>query len=243
MRIRIVQLVVDRDISSNLAKILAALGTAEIGEWVIFPEAVLSGYYPDEHIFTAGLSWERISNLLEEIKEVVERKLIHCILGTATRIDGVWRNTVLSLDSTAKKDMHHKIHLSKLDKNHFQSGKTLEVYETGGIQYGLLACRELLFPALWSELKSRGAQIVFHLNNAVQPHDALWKHILITRAIENSIYVVSVNNAASPQTLASYIIDPTGEVIIETQAQIEQSVSSEINLDKVIANLAEREDY
>ena len=48
--------------------------------------------------------------------------------------------------------------------------------DSNDIKYGLLACIELLFPAQWSELKNQGAQIIFHLNNAIQRHDA-WNRI------------------------------------------------------------------
>ncbi len=63
-------------------------------------------------------------------------------------------------------------------------------------------CRELLFPEQWRALKLQGAQLIFHINNAIQPQDAIWRRILITRALENQIYIVSVNNPASLQAQA-----------------------------------------
>ncbi|HQR36076.1 MAG TPA: nitrilase-related carbon-nitrogen hydrolase, partial [Blastocatellia bacterium] len=80
-------------------------------------------------------------------------------------------------------------------------------------------------------------------NNAIQPHDALWEHILITRAVEQSIFVCSVNNAAEPQALASYLIAPSGKVLLKTNAQQDQMLATEIDLDEVIADLTQRTDY
>ncbi|MBT3481736.1 MAG: hypothetical protein HN457_09940 [Opitutales bacterium] len=48
MKIRAVQLVVEKDLSLNRSKILEALGDAQAGEWVVFSEAIGSGYFPHE---------------------------------------------------------------------------------------------------------------------------------------------------------------------------------------------------
>ena len=48
MKIKIAQLSIGRDIDANKNKILDTLESAQKNEWVIFPEGVLSGYYPDD---------------------------------------------------------------------------------------------------------------------------------------------------------------------------------------------------
>lgn len=243
MKIKIAQLIVERDIESNKDKILREIFDAEKDEWIIFPEAILSGYYPNEEIYTNGLDWKLIKKHLDNIEGLVKDKKCHCLLGSASFIDDTWRNSVYTFSYQKNRVRHDKIQLSKLDKKHFSPGNTLVNYELQGTQYGMLACRELIFPNQWSTLKMSGSQIIFHLNNAVQPHDVLWKHILITRAVENSVFVVSVNNADSPQKLASYVINPKGQILAETMPEREQSISIEINLSLVIKNLDRREDY
>ncbi len=243
MKIKIVQLIVGKDILSNKEKIIKELRNAEKDEWIVFPEAILSGYYPHETTYTKQLNWKLISGSLKEIEKAVRENKCHCILGSATKVKGSWRNRIWVFSHTKDKVKHDKIQLSKLDKQHFQPGKKLQVFKNDKIKFGLQACRELIFPNQWSKLKKEEAQIIFHLNNAIQPQDALWKHILITRAVENSIYVVSVNNADSPQELASFIISPQGEIIAETGTQVEQVINSELNLNQVIDNLKDRQDY
>ncbi len=243
MKIKIVQLIVGKDILSNKVKIIKELINAEQDEWIVFPEAILSGYYPHETTYTKGLNWKLISESLKEIERAVRENECHCLVGSATKVKGGWRNRIWVFSYTKDKVKHDKIQLSKLDKQHFQPGKKLQVFKNDKIKFGLLACRELIFPNQWSKLKKEGAQIIFHLNNAVQPQDALWKHILIARAVENSIYVVSVNNAESPQGLASYIISPQGEIIAETGTQSEQVIRCKLNLNHVIDDLKDRQDY
>lgn len=243
MRIRIVQLVVDRDVAVNTRKIVGAIQGASPNEWVVFPEAVVSGYEPSDDRYASSLDWPRISAATEEIGAAVVTHQCHCVLGTATRRDTHWRNTALVLSHTGGGASHDKIQLSALDRRHFAPGDRLETCRTAGVTYGLEACRELLFPGQWSALKAGGAQVIFHLNNAIQPHDALWKHVLITRAVEQSVFVVSVNNAAAPQALASYVIGPNGHIVAETDTQVEQTVTVDIDLGQVIEDLNERSDY
>jgi omega-amidase len=243
MKIKIAQLIVQRDIESNKEKILKEIAKVEKDEWIVFPEAILSGYYPVEKIYTRGLNWKLIQNYLNEIEHFVKEKKCHCLLGSATLINDVWRNSVFTFSYLNNSVRHDKIQLSKLDKKHFVAGENLMSHNLNGINYGMLACRELIFPNQWLALKMAGSQIIFHLNNAIQPQDVLWKDMLITRAIENSVFVVSVNNADSPQQLASYVISPRGEILAETVKQKEQSLKVEIDLNQVIENLERREDY
>jgi predicted amidohydrolase len=81
------------------------------------------------------------------------------------------------------------------------------------------------------------------LNNALNPHDAIWEHVLITRALENAMYVCSVNNAAPPQQLTSYLIAPNGHVMLKAERQTEQVLSATIDLAEVVQNITERTDF
>jgi hypothetical protein len=45
--------------------------------------------------------------------------------------------------------------------------------------------------------------------------------------------VASVNNAAAPQTLPSYLIAPTGETLLRSEPQVEQALSRDVDLSQV----------
>lgn len=243
MHIRIVQFVVERDIASNTRRILRHLRDARPGDWVVFPEAALSGYEPADQHYAASLDWTRISSGLDEIRAAVVSQACHCVIGTARRHGEKWRNAALVLSHTGVEAVHDKIQLSTLDRHHFEPGDRLDTFEVAEVTCGLQACRELLFPDQWAVLKARGAQVVFHLNNAIQPHDAVWKHVLVARAVEQSLFVVSVNNAAAPQALASYVIGPDGHVLAESRPQVECEIGVGIDPRRVIAHLDQRQDY
>ncbi|HMV47565.1 MAG TPA: carbon-nitrogen hydrolase family protein [Blastocatellia bacterium] len=243
MKIRIVQLGVQEEMAANQARITAALDTAQVDEWLVFPEGVLSGYFPDRADYPARLNAPAIERAVEDIQRLVLARKCNCLFGTALLHEGRWRNSVLLLTSDGTRHVHHKVELSELDRKVFAPGTQVTPYTVGNLTLGIQACRELIFPQTWSVLKAAGAQIIFHINNAIQPHDAQWEHILIARAIEQSIFVCSVNNGQAPQALASYLIAPSGRVLLKTERQQDQALSAEINPGEVIADLSRRADY
>lgn len=243
MKIRIVQLGVQEEMAANQSRIMAALDTAQLDEWIVFPEGVLSGYFPDQADYLARLDAPAIARAIEEIQQLVLARKCNCLFGTALLDEGRWHNSVLLLTSDGARHVHHKVELSAPDQKVFAPGTQATPYTVGDLTLGIQACRELLFPQTWGDLKAAGAQIIFHINNAIQPHDAQWEHILIARAIEQSIFVCSVNNGQSPQALASYLIAPSGRVLLKTDVQRDQTLAAEINLGEVIADLSRRTDY
>lgn len=243
MKISIVQLGVQEDMAANQVRMMDALDTAQVDEWVVFPEGVLSGYFPDRADYLARLDAPAIGRAIEDIQRLVLARKCNCLFGTALLHEGHWLNSVLLLTSAGARYVHHKVELSALDRKVFAPGKQAMHYTVGDLTLGIQACRELLFPQTWGALKAAGAQIIFHINNAIQPQDAQWEHILITRAIEQGIFVCSVNNGVAPQALASYLIAPSGRVLLKTALQQDQALSAEIDMREVIADLSHRTDY
>jgi predicted amidohydrolase len=244
MRIRAAQFAIHRDLASNLRHILGVLRTSQPGEMVVFPEGALSGYAPKDPAYTAMLDAAAIEEAIGQVKTQVQATGCRCLLGSATKDGQRWRNAVLMFDGPAEPRRYFKAELSGLDRRHFEAGPAAgAAFPAGGVTIGVVACRELLFPGVWMQLKSRGAQVVFHLNNAIEPHDALWTHLLIARAIEQGVFVCSVNNATAPQALPSLLIAPSGRVILRTEVESDQVLAADIDLSDVIAELGARVDY
>ncbi len=244
MEIRLAQLAVGRDLAANLRRVLGVLGDSARDELVVFPEGMLSGYAPDDEHYSARLDAAAIERAIEDVRRRVGEVGCRCLVGSATWADGQWRNSVLLFDGPEAPRRYHKAELSRLDRRHFAPGPTAgAVFEGRGTAIGVLACRELLFPEAWSRLKAGGAAIVCHLNNALAPQDAVWSHLLIARAIEQSLFVCSVNNGAAPQALASFLVAPSGRVLLEAGVQQDQILTARIDPREAIADLATRTDY
>ncbi len=245
LRITIAQLAVTLDPADNLARMLGVLDRAHPGDWVAFPEGMLSGYAPEREDFRALLDAQKIADGIADIRRKAAGRGCYCVFGTATPTpshDG-WHNSVLIAAPDGRLLAHHKIELAALDRNHFLPGNSVSTAELGGLRFGIQACRELLFPLNWHSMKTAGAPIIFHINNAVQPQDAIWRHVIITRAVEFSIFVVSVNNCAPPQSLPSFLVSPAGSVILETACLHEEVLTAEIDPSEAICDLAARLDF
>src|ERR1041385_8276037 len=165
MKLRICQAYVGPDIETNLNKVVSIIEKANPGEWIIFPEAMISGYYPEKAVYTSGLNWTTIKNALGTIEQTAAKKKCYCVVGSATLEGNQWRNSCFVFGPQLRA-VHHKIKLSRLDRNHFAPGSTLQSFATGQVKVGLLACRELLFPEMWQQLKAEGVKVVFHLNRS-----------------------------------------------------------------------------
>jgi len=243
MKITLAQLCVDRNISQNKEKIFSAIDSAEYGDWIVFPECVLTGYFPGEERYLQDIDPKAVNVAIDEINQAIRRAQCTCIYGSATFENGTWHNTAIIEGAFGESYHYDKIKLHPLEKRHFDAGDVLTPYLVAGIPVGIQICREIVYSEPWAQLKGAGAQLLVHVNNAIQPHDQIWKHLYITRALENSAFLCSVNNAASPQQLASYLVSPSGEVLIESELHKEQSLSCEIDLGEVILDLDKRTDY
>jgi predicted amidohydrolase len=243
MRITLAPIHVERDLARNLDAMVSIIGRATADDWLVFPEGALTGYFPEDPAYLSGADPAAIEAGIMQLGDAVRRARVYCLFGTARRDDGDWHNAVVVQSHDAPEWVYRKRGLSRLDQRHFAAGGPLETCERGCVTFGVQVCRELLLPAAWSELKARGAQVIFHINNAIKPRDRIWEHVLIARALENGLFVCSVNNAAPPQSLGSVLIDPSGGPRIRIAPQHAQVRSAEINPGDAIARLEARTDF
>jgi len=228
MTVKLAQLKVSPNISLNVEKIKKILTTAKSGEWILFPEGMISGYYPEDDDFLKKLDNTEIEKAIGEIEDLVFTKKANCLIGTALKIKDQWFNTTIIL-SNGQRKIYRKNNLSILDRQHFSAGSEIKVMSDDSFLFGVAMCRELIFPEQWRLLKKKKAQVIFHINNAIRPIDKLRENVLITRALENQYWVCSVNNATAPQTMKSMVINPQGEIVWASTPQKEEL--GEVNID------------
>lgn len=233
MDIRIAQFRVQRGVADNKTAIFEALESGRPGEWIVFPEGAVTGYFPEADDYLEGIESAEVDAAIAEICDTAIEQDCNCLFGSATYWDGDWYNSVVVQSRHGPRHFYHKTNLYAPGLRYFRPGDELPVFTIDGVTFGIQTCREIFFPEQWKVLKKKGAQIVFHINNAIKPIDRPWNHLLITRAIENQMFVCSVNNGSPPQALASYLISPSGEVLLETDLQVDQVLSGSIDLNEV----------
>ena len=96
------------------------------------------------------------------------------------------------------------------EETYFCAGKTesIRIFEIEGIKIAVLICFELLFPALWEQIK--GADIVLVPAFWGEPRKAHLEALSTALAIANQTYVVCANSADNGMAQSSGIISPFG---------------------------------
>lgn len=141
MKIKISQQQVTRNVDNNKKKITKVISESIKDEWIIFPEGMLSGYYPEDENYINNLNWEKLQESIEEIHRVVRKKGINCLFGTALFENENWYNSVIFLSKSGVKQIYRKVNLATLDRKCFKAGNELDVYEDGGVNFGIQLCR------------------------------------------------------------------------------------------------------
>jgi len=234
----VAQFPVTLSIQRNLEIIHSVLEQTTPGDWVVFPEGALSGYSTDP-IFLKQINQQELTTGLRHIQKESERRKINVWVGVCINQDGKWFNTAHGFCADGKTQVYHKINLANHERGVFSTGNHLPVFELntpdGKVRVGIQICRELRFPEQWGWLARCGAQVILHLNNAVDDDSfqSVWKSHLISRAAETQRFVLSANNAAPKQVSPTIAVAPDGQVIGEIVSAELEILRVELDLSKV----------
>ena len=234
----VAQFPVSLSIQRNLEIIDSVLEQTNAGDWVIFPEGSLSGYSTDA-TFLKQINHQELIGGLRHIQKESERRKINVWVGACINNDGKWFNTAHGFSADGKTQVYRKINLANHERGIFSTGNNLPVFELntpdGKVIVGIQLCRELRFPEQWGWLARCGAQIILHLNNAVDDDtfQSVWKSHLISRAAETQRFVLSANNAAPKQVSPTIAVAPDGQVMGEIVSAELDILRVELDLSKV----------
>ncbi len=83
------------------------------------------------------------------------------------------------------------------ERGRLAPGRPLGPFNVGGLRVSCIACVDIFYPEVARWHVARGAQLLY--NPASIPFDRvlLWRSVLSTRAAENTVYVLGVNNSGS----------------------------------------------
>ncbi|KMK75349.1 nitrilase [Alkalihalobacillus pseudalcaliphilus] len=136
---------------------------------------------------------------------------------------------------------YDKVHLVPMlnEPAYLSAGqKKGQVFTLDGNKMGLIICYDLRFPELSRSLALQGVQVLFIVAQWPEVRFKHWNILQQSRAIENQHYVVSCNGIGEDQGTIfagrSKVIDPWGNILVEGTANKEQTLSSQIDLEKVV---------
>ena len=218
----------------NVKKIVAYIAKAKKmgADIVCFPESCVTRY------------GDLITNdrMILEIREACKAHSIWCIITEDIKRGRKTYNSSLLIGRDGKIRGHYdKINLYG-DKT--KPGNRVKVFRTDFGKVGIAICWDLSYPGLFSEMKRKGAEIVFcpaQWNYDFQSHEyahkaketALLRAMLLARAHENVLYVALCNPLMSAKTQVSYsaIADPHD--ILKELIDKEGIITAEVDIAKI----------
>lgn len=199
MRIACAQVLSGTDPAANLELVAdyTERAAAQGASLVVFPEATMCRF---------GVPLGPVAEPLDgpwatRVREVAGRAGVTVIAGMFTPADdGRVRNTLLATGPAT--DAHyHKVHL--YDAFGFTESRTVApgfdpvVIEVDGVGVGLSTCYDIRFPALYTELADRGAQLIAVCASWGAGPDKLrqWELLACARALDSTSFIAAVGQA------------------------------------------------
>jgi predicted amidohydrolase len=254
MRIALAQILSGTDPAANLQLVRDyADQAADAGaKLVVFPEATMCRF---------GVPLGPIAEPVDGpwadgVRRIATNAGITVIAGMFTpSSDGRVTNTLIAAGpgTPNEPDIHYdKIHL--YDAFGFAESRTVApghepvVITVDGVRVGLSICYDIRFPALYTELARRGAQLIAVCASWGSGPGKLeqWTLLARARALDSMTYVAAAGQADPGDTLTgsgsgsgaptgvggSLVVSPLGEVVASAGAQ-PQLVVADIDVDKV----------
>ncbi|WP_312810973.1 carbon-nitrogen hydrolase family protein [Sedimentibacter sp.] len=223
MKIGIFQFPGSSNITENYKHIVRAVTEAAKNKvrLLVFQECAVCGYPPVETPEIKNIDFELLNSVIKEIQLLAKENDMYIALGTIRKELSKYYNSLLLINSDGDiiGDYDKRI-LWGWDLDNFTKGNKQGVYQIDDIKVGFRICYEVKFPESFRELFKSGVELCFVSfcdvleNDSIERYNII-KSALVTRALENTMNVISVNSISKYQTAPTTVIDFNGIIIDE----------------------------
>ncbi len=240
MNIGVAQIADQGNIDENMQHIIAYIEKASERkvDLLCFPECCTTGYVAIlEHGISTLIDNAKLNNGLSSLHEHAIEKNMDIIVGSVLfdKQEAFNAASVLLRDGSRK--YYKKNNLTSPERHYFKEGSDILVFESHGLRFGVLICRDQNYPLLAMKYKYRDIHTLFMLAAHYYKPDVADKKkdknraLPIARAVENGFYVCKANavgkNGEYVNLGDSLIISPEGEVLAEANKSSETILSLE----------------
>ena len=132
---------------------------------------------------------------------------------------------------------YRKVHLLGEERQVYRGGFRFINVDAEWGRFGLMAGADLAFPEAARSLTLDGAELVVLCGNWEEQQSESWRAHLISRAVENAIFVAAANRVGEEPTMRfmgdSMIVGPTAEVYTVLDEPIEGYAVATVDLDRI----------
>ena len=219
-----------RDVSANLDRVQAVVGSCDGTDLLVFPELFLSGYeLADARAVSIDIDGPEVGRLREAARDSGNA----IVVGAAERVaDGV-ANSALCIGREGElAGVYRKTHLFGAEADSYVAGDDLVTVELEGRTVGLMFCFDVEFPEVARTLALRGADLLVSIS--ANPEAFRRDHAVFVpaRALENGVPHLYVNRVGRQEDISfggtSMAIDPEGTVLTEAGPKDEELLHAEI---------------
>lgn len=171
---------------------------------VVLPELSAIEYGREAFEQLAALSEPEDGPSHRTFAALAARRRVHVVYGFARRTADGYRISQGAVAPDGRLlGCYDKLHLAQygacMEKDFFEPGRSLVVFQVGGMRAAPIICYDIRFPELARTLCRRhGVELLLHCGAYYRDASyASWPHFVVARAMENQIYVLSLNRAGT----------------------------------------------
>ena len=225
------------DVPANVLRVrelLDSLASQRV-EFVVFPEAMLTGYCFDSKDEALAVALHRESDEIRSLAKACDEGGICAVVGFAEREGDALFNTAAVFVPKGQTQFYRKTHLPYLGMDRFaEVGDALDVFEIPGARIGILICFDVRIPEAARTLALKGADILCVPTNWPEQAILTSNCVCPARANENQTFVIAADRVGEENGVRflgySKIIAPGGAVIATADHQDEEILVAEIDV-------------
>ncbi|RKE03241.1 carbon-nitrogen hydrolase family protein [Marinifilum flexuosum] len=187
---------------ANLLHAQKIIDELEAVDLIVLPELFTSGY--------SRKTFEQLGELAEDVNgksfqffsDIAQKRNCYICYGfPRKREDGFFISQALVNPKGELEAIYSKQHMAQfgnsMEKEYFLKGEDTISFNINGVKIGIIICYDMRFPeltrtlALDHEIDFLIHPVAFYKDNSFPS----WHHFVITRALENQIYMLSLNRA------------------------------------------------
>jgi nitrilase len=187
---------------ANLSRAKALIDELDSVDLIVLPELFTSGYSRETFDRLAELAEDINGKSFQFFSDIAQKKSSYISYGFPLKKDNQY--FIAQAVITPKGELeciYCKQHMAQfgnsMEKEYFQRGDQPVSFEINGIKIGIIICYDMRFPELTRSLAFDHDidflihPVAFYKDNSFPS----WHHFVITRALENQIYMLSLNRA------------------------------------------------